>query len=147
MIAKLSSRKSGGSGLATVLRESFHEAPRYLIASAFALAVDAGIYVALIRVFHVHYLVAAPVGYAIGVLLIYLLSTRWVFASRRLSSVPQEFLIFVFIGIGGLLVNQIVIFTCVERFSTSYELAKLVSAAMVFGINFGGRKLLLFTRY
>jgi len=146
MTAKLSS-PDGGPGALGVLRETLHEAPRYLIASALALAVDGGLYVALIRIFQVHYLVAAPIGYAIGLLVIYLLSTRWVFRSRRLSSVSQEFLVFSLVGLGGLAVNQAVIFTCVEGFSASYELAKLVSAALVFGINFGGRKLLLFTRY
>jgi putative flippase GtrA len=146
MTAKLSSHEAG-TGTLGVLREAFREAPRYFIASLFALALDAGIYVALIRVFDVHYLVAAPAGYAIGVLVIYLLSTKWVFASRRLRSAQQEFLIFVLVGFVGLLANQAIIYTCVEQLSTSYELAKLVSACAVFGINFGGRKLLLFTRF
>ena len=57
-----------------------------------------------------------------------------------------EFVIFVGIGVVGLLLNELVIYLGVERYSLSYELAKLASAAMVFGFNFSARKLLLFTR-
>ena len=131
----------------TTLRIAFLEGSRYVVASAAALAVDAAAYIALIRLANVYYMVAAPVGYSLGILVIYLLSTRWVFSDRRLTSVRSEFLIFTLIGIAGLLLNQLVIFICVESFSTSYELAKLTSAAIVFGVNFSGRKLILFTRF
>ena len=46
-----------------------------------------------------------------------------------------------------MLLNEIVIYAGVEAWSLSYELAKLVSAALVFLLNFSCRKLLLFTRY
>lgn len=147
MNANLSREAEARATLLTVWRDLFREGPRYLVASVVALAVDAGLYIALIRIAHVHYLAAAPAGYAVGILIIYLLSTRWVFSSRRLISVRSEFFIFTLIGIVGLLLNQLVIYVCVEALSTSFELAKLVSAAIVFGVNFGGRKLILFTRF
>jgi len=122
------------------------EGLRYFVASAIALAADAGIYVTLIRLLGVHYLLSAPVGFAVGVVTIYSLSTRWVFAERRIKDRRFEFAIFVVIGVLGLLLNEFVIFSGVEHLGLSYELAKLVSAALVFGFNFGARKLLLFTR-
>jgi putative flippase GtrA len=134
-------------GLVLMFRDTLREAPRYLVASAVALAVDAGVYMALIRLANVHYLTAAPAGYSLGILVIYLLSTRWVFSNRRLISVRSEFFIFTLIGIAGMLLNQLVIYVCVESLSTSFELAKLASAAIVFGANFSGRKLILFTRF
>jgi len=131
----------------TALRIAVWEGSRYAAASAVALLADAAVYLSLIHVAAVHYMLAAPAGYVLGILLIYLLSTRWVFNDRRLASVRSEFAIFVLIGIFGLLLNQLVIYVCVERFSSSYELAKVASAAIVFGFNFGGRKLILFTRF
>jgi putative flippase GtrA len=122
------------------------EGSRYLLASALALAADAGAYVALIRLGGVHYLGSAPIGFAIGVTVIYFLSTRWVFRERRLSDPRREFVIFVVIGILGLLLNELIIFLGVERLALSYEFAKFVSAGIVFGFNFSARKLLLFTR-
>jgi putative flippase GtrA len=147
MNANLSREAEARIALVSRLRDTLQEAPRYFVASALALAVDAGLYIALIRLANIHYLAAAPAGYAVGILVIYLLSTRWVFSNRRLTSVRSEFLIFTLIGIVGLLLNQLVIYMCVESLSTSFELAKLASAAIVFGVNFGGRKLILFTRF
>jgi putative flippase GtrA len=129
------------------LRNLLQEGARYFIASAIALAIDAGAYVALIRLGRVDYLVAAPIGYALGIAVIYVLSIRWVFGTRRLNDERSEFLLFALIGITGLLMNQLVIYVCVEALSATYEVAKLTSAVLVFGANFGGRKLLLFTRY
>lgn len=122
------------------------EGSRYLAASAAALAVDFTVYVALIRLAGVSYLVAAPIGFALGLAGIYALSVRWVFAHRRLADARVEFAIFASIGIAGMALNQGVIFAGVEYAGLSPEVAKMVSAAVVFCFNFGLRKLLLFTR-
>lgn len=122
------------------------EGSRYLAASALALAIDFTTYVALIRLAGVPYLVAAPIGFALGLAAIYALSVRWVFARRRLADARVEFVVFASIGIAGMALNQAVIFAAVEWLALSYEPAKMVSAAAVFCFNFGLRKLLLFTR-
>jgi putative flippase GtrA len=125
-----------------------HEGARYLAASALALAADLGTYSALIRLAGVHYLAAAPIGFALGLATVYALSVRWVFRHRRLKdNARAEFLLFALIGFAGLLINEGVIYAGVEWFGLVYEPAKLVSAGIVFCFNFGSRKLLLFTRY
>jgi putative flippase GtrA/tetratricopeptide (TPR) repeat protein len=129
-------------------RTSLHvavEGLRYLAAAAAALAVDFGVYVALIRLGGVSYVVAAPIGFALGLVAIYALSIRWVFDHRRLPNARSEFLIFTSIGVAGMVLNQGVIMLGVEKLSLSYELAKALSALTVFGFNFGVRKLMLFT--
>jgi putative flippase GtrA len=128
------------------LRHALGEGARYVTASAAALAVDFGVYSALIRLASVHYLIAAPIGFALGLATIYLLSIRWVFGTRRIPDARMEFAIFALIGLAGLALNQLVIYAAVEGGSFSYELAKLTSAGVVFCFNFGLRKLLLFRR-
>jgi putative flippase GtrA len=123
------------------------EGGRYVAAAAVALAVDFLLYAALIRLAGVPYLVAAPIGFAAGLAIMYLVSIRWVFRQRRLADARLEFVIFAAIGLAGMGLNQAVIYLAVERATLSYELAKLVSAAIVFGFNFGCRKLALFTRF
>lgn len=122
------------------------EGARYAAASAFALGVDFTTYVALIRLAGVNYLLAAPIGFALGLATIYALCVRWVFAQRRLADARVEFAIFASIGLAGMALNQLVIFAAVEGFALSYESAKLAAAAVVFCFNFALRKLLLFTR-
>jgi putative flippase GtrA len=123
------------------------EGTRYTAASAVALAVDFAVYVGLIRMAQVHYLLAAPIGFALGLATIYALSVRWVFWNRRVADRRLEFAIFAAIGLAGMGLNQLVVMGGVEWLSLSYEAAKLASAATVFAFNFASRKLLLFTRY
>ena len=123
------------------------EGIRYLAAAALALGVDFGTYVGLIRLASVHYLVAAPIGFGLGLAAIYFLSVRWVFAVRRLADPRVEFAIFALIGVAGLALNQAVIYAGVELLTLSPEAAKVLSALTVFCFNFGLRKLLLFTRH
>lgn len=122
------------------------EGLRYLVASAIALAVDFGLYVGLIRLAGVDYLVAAPIGFACGLAMVYLLSVRWVFRYRRVADRRAEFVVFAAIGLAGMALNQGVIYAAVKLLPGSYEVAKLISAGTVFCFNFALRKLLLFTR-
>jgi putative flippase GtrA len=129
------------------LRRFADEGVRYFAASALALAVDFGIYSGLIRLAGVDYLVAAPIGFALGLATIYALSIRWVFRQRRLKDARAEFALFALIGLAGMALNQGIIYSGVEHFTLSYEFAKIVSAGTVFCFNFATRKLLLFTHF
>lgn len=123
------------------------EGIRYFAASAFAFALDLAALSGLSRFAGVHYLLAAPVGFALGLALIYLLSVRWVFAERRVANPRVEFVLFGLIGLAGMGINELVIYAGVEQFALVPEQAKIASAALVFCFNFATRKLLLFTRY
>jgi len=123
------------------------EGIRYFAASAIALGADFGTYIGLLRLAGVHYLVAAPVGFALGLATIYVLSIRWVFKERRIADRRAEFALFALIGFGGMALNQVIIYTGVQWLTLSPELAKVISAGVVFCFNFVSRKLLLFTRY
>jgi len=122
------------------------EGLRYTAAAALAFAVDFGTYAGLIRLASVPYLLAAPIGFTLGLATIYVLSVRWVFAVRRFADARAEFALFALIGVAGLALNQAVLYTGVELLSLSPELAKVLSAGIVFCFNFGLRKLVLFTR-
>ncbi len=130
------------------IRGIAHEGARYLAASALALAMDLGAYSSLIRLAGLHYLLAAPIGFALGLAAIYYLSVHWVFRHRRLrDNAHAEFVLFTLLGVAGLAINEGVIYAGVEWLSLGFEPAKLLSAGIVFCFNFGSRKLLLFTRY
>jgi len=131
----------------SALRHLAREGMRYFGASAVALAADFGVYTGLIRLASVHYLIAAPIGFAIGLTVIYIFSVRWVFRQRRVSDRRAEFIIFTAIGLAGMALNQVIIYAVVYMIPGAYEIAKAVSAATVFWFNFGARKLLLFTRF
>lgn len=123
-----------------------HEGAKYVAASAGALALDFGVYSGLIRLGGVHYLVAGALGFSLGLVVVYVLSTRWVFAFRRVEDRRAEFAVFAGLGLAGLALNQAILYAAVEWFRLGYEFAKAVAAGLGFCYNFGTRKLLLFTR-
>jgi putative flippase GtrA len=129
------------------LRAAAHEGGRYFAASALALAIDIGAYSGLIRLAGVDYLVAAPIGFLLGMVAIYLLSVRWVFRHRRVKDARAEFALFIALGFAGLGLNQAAVYAGVALLGLPYEAAKLLSAGFVFTFNYASRKLVLFTRY
>ena len=128
------------------LRAWAREGARYVAASAAALALDFGVYSGLIRLAGVPYLVAGAIGFLLGLVVVYLLSTRWVFAHRRVDDRRAEFMVFAGLGLAGLALNQAILYAAVEWLRLGFEAAKVLAAGIGFCFNFGSRKLLLFTR-
>lgn len=115
----------------------------YLFASLVALCIDTALFLSLATV--MHYLLAASVGFLTGALVAYGISVRWVFKRRRLGHAPKgEMVVFIFVGIAGLLVNIAVIHFMVEWAASNLFLAKMVAAGATFAFNFAVRKGLLF---
>jgi len=129
------------------LRSFLRESWRYGLASALALAADIAVYLALLRLAGVHYLVAAPLGFLVGLAAIYVLSARWAFSVRRYGDARIEFALFALIGLEQAATHKAAIHAGVTGLALSPEMAKLASAALVFCFNFSARKFLLFTRY
>ena len=123
----------------------FGEFIRYGLASAAALAVDFGTLIFCTEVLGLHYLASAAIGFSLGIVVIYRLSTRWVFAHRRFDNAATEWTIFVLIGVAGLILNQVNMAVLTEWAGLPYQLSKVASTGLVFCFNFGARKALLFT--
>ena len=80
-----------------------HDLLRYFAASVLALLADLGTLSACLRLLHFSLGWSASIGFAVGALVAYLLSIRWVFRQRAFASAPAvEFLAFIGIGIAGL---------------------------------------------
>ncbi len=114
-------------------------------ASAAALTVDVAAY-ALSLHLGATVALAATVGFAFGLVLIYAVSIRHVFRQRRLHNRRAEFGAFVAIGLAGLALTQALLWLLTERAQVAPIPAKMLTASCVFGFNFTLRKLLLFTR-
>lgn len=126
------------------LRLVVHDLVRYGLASAVALAVDYGLLILLSKVFGVAYLNAAAAGFLAGMAVAYLLSISVVFPGRRSVRPSLELASFVAIGVAGLALNQLLIWTLVSRFGLDVALAKAPTAGAVFMFNFLARRALLF---
>ncbi|MCE4555521.1 GtrA family protein [Roseateles cellulosilyticus] len=126
--------------MASTLREFL----LYLAASAAALALDTAVFSLGMRL-GVNLAVSACLGFSLGLMLIYTVSTRLVFSQHRMADRRGEFALFALIGVAGLLLTEALLWLLVRQLGVAPVAAKLTSACGVFLFNFVLRKTLLFT--
>lgn len=126
------------------MRNLMAEFGRYFLASGVGLLVDFGLLFLLTEYAHFHYLVSATISFLVGLATVYYLSIRWVFTARRLPSAKAELLVFAFVGIVGLGLNNLGLWLLTELAGIYYLGSKVVVTGGVFLWNFSARKLLLF---
>jgi putative flippase GtrA len=117
----------------------------YALVSAAALAIDVAILYLLVEVAGWYYLLAATCSFMTGAFFAYFLSTRLVFRYRRLSDRRLEFAAFAGIGLVGLAINAVAIYTLVEFCGAQYMIAKGAAAILTFSANFLMRRWALFS--
>ena len=117
---------------------------RYFLVSVVALGIDYVLLIGLTELFGVHYLVSNLVASAVGVTLAYAGSLLWVFKRRRLHNRGAEYAIFVIVGVGGLGVNEAVLWLLTDFAGLHYALSKLGASGLSFVFNYLVRKVLLF---
>lgn len=120
------------------------EALRYLVASVVALALDVGLLFLGTAVAGLPAWVAGAIAYGCGLVLVYVLSIRWVFTCRTVADGGREFAVFAVLGLVGLVLNSATLFIA-TGLGLPLSLAKLLSAGIGFAANFISRKALLFS--
>ena len=120
------------------------DAVGYGAASALALVVDYSTLVILNSVFHVSYLTAAFTAFMLGLVVAYLLNTRFVFKGRSRYSARGELVGFVVTGLIGLALNQALMFGFVSGLGMPVAAAKAPTVGFVFTFNFLSRRFILF---
>ena len=120
------------------------DAAGYGAASAVALAVDYSSLVVLNSVFHVAYLTAAFTAFMLGLVVAYVLNTRFVFKGRSRYSARGELIGFLVTGLAGLALNQALMYGFVSGLGLPVAAAKAPTVGFVFMFNFLSRRILLF---
>lgn len=126
------------------MRSNLREFLLYLAASAAALALDTAVFTLSLRL-GVNLAMSAGLGFSLGLMLVYTISTRHVFAQHRMADRRSEFALFALIGVAGLLLTEALLWLLVVQLGMAPVPAKLTTACGVFLFNFGLRKTLLFT--
>ena len=115
---------------------------RYIFVGGVATVVDMGSLFLLTSYFGVHYLISAAIAFILGVATNYLISIAWIFKST--GNLKKEITLFVIIGVGGLALNEIIIWLLVEEVNLYYMLAKAIAVVIVLIWNFGMRRKFVF---
>jgi len=104
--------------------------------------VDVGVLMLLTEVFKTDVLLASAISFSVSVVVNYLLSMRFVFKSDRLSKL-KDFFIFVSLSIGGLFINQGIMWFGTEIIKAHYLSVKIFAMIFVPVYNFITRKMFL----
>ena len=117
---------------------------KYFFVSGISFIVDFSIFFFFVNYLDVHYLIANVLAFLFGLTTNYILSVNFVFTNRKINHKMKEYILFANIGIIGLLINQVTLFVCIEKFEESLVVSKILSTIIVFLWNFSARKILLF---
>ena len=119
---------------------------KFGVVGVIATIIDFGVLILLKEVLGVYVLIASAVSFAVSVVVNYLLSMLFVFKGNKENKV-REFIIFVLLSVGGLFINQFVMWLGTEIFSTYYLFVKIFACVFVPVYNFITRKILLEKEY
>lgn len=117
---------------------------RYGIAGLTAATVDTGLLALLTELFGEKLLLLwTGIAFACGLATTYIMSIKWVFSNRNKGQ-AAELTIFIFIGLIGLGLTELLVWFFAIKLDWHYLLAKITAATTVFIWNFTAKKLLLF---
>ena len=115
---------------------------RFGIVGIIAALVDVGVLVVLKELLYMDVLWASMISFCVSVTANYVLSMSFVFKSKGENRF-KEFVIFVFLSIGGLCLNQFILWIGIKFTSVYYLIVKLFAMIIVPIYNFITRKLFL----
>jgi putative flippase GtrA len=118
---------------------------RYTLVGFVAFVADFGCLVLLTELLHLHYLISAALAFLVGLSVNYLLSIKWVFQKRSLTSRSWELLLFTAIGVVGLGLNEATMWFLTGCVGFYYMASKIGSTALVYLWNFLVRRYVLFS--
>ena len=105
--------------------------------------IDYGIMVFLTEVVGIIYLVSSGISFTVSVVVNFLLSVTFAFETDKNKNKIKEFIIFVFLSVIGLGINQACMWVGVEILGITYLIVKIGATAVVMVYNFISRKLVI----
>jgi len=117
---------------------------RYTFVGGIAFVVDFGLLVSLTEFIGIHYLISAAIAFMAGLVTNYIMSISWVFNQRSIKNKSAEFAIFGLIGLVGLAMTELIIWSATEKLLFHYIVSKIFATIIVYFFNFSVRKYVLF---
>ncbi len=113
---------------------------RYFGVALIGYIFDFGILIFLHEIFNIHYLLSAALSFTVGLILVYILSNKYVFGESKIKSKSIEFSIFALIGLVGLVILSLIIWTLTDLLLINYIYSKIIATAFVYLWNFFARQ-------
>lgn len=105
--------------------------------------IDYGIMVFLTEVFKINYLISSGISFTVSVIVNYILSVTFVFETDKKKNKIIQFIVFIFLSVIGLGINELCMWFAVEIVDIHYMISKIGATAVVMVYNFVSRKLFI----
>ena len=115
---------------------------KFGIVGVVATVIDLGVLMLLKEIIHLDVLIASAVSFSVSVIANYILSMMFVFKGSE-NGKTKEFIVFVALSIGGLLLNQLIMWLGAEVMMIHYLWVKVFAMFFVPIYNFVTRKIFL----
>lgn len=120
---------------------------RFTFTGGLGFIIDYGLLIGLTEIAGLNYLWSATISFCVSVIVVYILSVKWVYEAKNLDLSKRQrlaqFVIFIVLSAIGLLINNLIIYCGVEFMGIHYALIKIVATGVVMVFNFITRKLLI----
>ncbi|HEY9047610.1 MAG TPA: GtrA family protein [Ohtaekwangia sp.] len=128
----------------SILRLLKSEFVKFAFVGGISAVIEFSLLILFVEKLSIDYLIGNVVAFALTNIVTYILSKRYVFNAASSVNKAQEAGLFFLCLLGGLLVNQIVLWAFVEFTSLDYRIAKVIAIAITVIWNFFTRKHLVF---
>ncbi len=122
------------------MRKLLEQIVRFGVVGVIAFVVDYAVLLLLTEIVGIHYLVSSAVAFVVSVAVNYALSVAFVFETDKSRSKGQGFVLFAVMSVGGLGINQLMMWLLSDGLFIPYQLSKLLATAVVMVYNFITRK-------
>ncbi|MFH0906093.1 MAG: GtrA family protein [archaeon] len=118
--------------------ERFRTISKYLFISVIATIFDIGLLYILTDIAKIYYIVSATISFVIGTVVCYIGQKIFTFNdyNKNKKEIVKQFSMFVFISIGGLIINLVILKLFVEVFGLWYIYSKLIAIGFGFIWNY-----------
>ena len=124
------------------MKELIIQLIKFGIVGVVATVIDFGTLMILTEIMNIDVLVSSAVAFSVSVIANYILSMLFVFKGGKNGKV-KEFILFVVLSIGGLLINQFIMWLGTEILTVYYLWVKIFACIFVPIYNFVTRKIFL----
>lgn len=115
--------------LIKTLYQKFHHLILYGIIGSFSSGLDFAIYTVLVQVLGVHYILANCISVVAGISTSFILNRNYNFKVK--DKTGRRFGIFLCVGITGLILSNLILYTCINTFAMNKIVSKLLSIVLV----------------
>ncbi len=118
------------------MKKLFEQIIRFGIVGFFCFLIDYGLTVGLANFCGVHYMLSKFIGFVVSAIVNYILSIKFVFSQKKEMDKRKEFIIFIILSAIGLLINEIILFICIDViFARSIWLQGLITEEIMLSVS------------